>query len=132
MCSIQVIREAEVGWAGGAGCGRRNRVELTVPLAVNVEDVATPFTSVVAVVRLLPPVKVPLAPDDGAVKVTSTPLVGFPFVVTVALSGEAKAVLTVALCGVPPVAVMISETEEVLVRVKLAGVAIPGAVAVTV
>ena len=99
---------------------------------MKVGDVATPLPLVVACAVVDPPVKVPLAPFDGAVKVTSTPLVGFPLVVTVALRGKAKAVLTVALCGVPPVAVITSDTDEVLVRLKSAGVAIPGAVAVTV
>ena len=106
--------------------------EPTVPLAVNVGDVATPLLLVVACTVVDPPVNVPLAPMVGAVNVTTTPLVGFPFVVTVALRGEANEVLTVALCGVPPVAVMTYDDPAVLVREKLAGVEIPVAVAVTV
>jgi hypothetical protein len=75
-------------------------------LAVNVGEVATPFESVVAVAVFagaeLP--NVPLAPEDGAVKVTVTPLAGDPPEVTVATSGAANAVLTAALCGAPLVA----------------------------
>ncbi|HVM76126.1 MAG TPA: hypothetical protein VMT75_10815 [Candidatus Saccharimonadales bacterium] len=40
-------------------------------------DVATPLELVVAV--LTPPAKVPLAPDEGAVKVTTTLPTGFPY-----------------------------------------------------
>jgi hypothetical protein len=81
---------------------------------------------------LLPPANVPLAPEAGAVKVTTTPLVGDPPVVTVATKGEANAVLTTVLCGVPLVAVMVSTAAAVFVRVKSAGVETPGADAVTV
>jgi hypothetical protein len=42
--------------------------------AVNAAAVATPLASVVAV--LTPPANAPLAPDDGAVNVTTTPLTG--------------------------------------------------------
>jgi hypothetical protein len=49
---------------------------------------------------------VQLAPDDGAAKVTDTPLAGVPFVVTCATSAVANAVPTIALCGVPLVAVI--------------------------
>src|ERR1700722_7593852 len=52
----------------------------------------------------VPFVKVPLAPEPGAVKVTVAPLVGDPPVVTVATSGAANAVLTAVLCPVPLVA----------------------------
>jgi hypothetical protein len=48
----------------------------------------------------------PLAPVDGAVKVTETPIVGVPFVVTVATNGLVNAALTIALCPPPLVAVM--------------------------
>jgi hypothetical protein len=75
-----------------------------VVFAVNTGEVATPLALVVAV--LTPPANVPLAPVcAGAVKVTVTPLVGVPPVVTVACSGV-NAVLTATLCGVPPVAVI--------------------------
>src|SRR5260370_16196694 len=64
-----------------------------------------PEALVVAV--FTPPAKVPLAPLDGAVKVTVTPFTGLlKGSFTVACSCVANAVLTVALCGVPAVAVM--------------------------
>jgi hypothetical protein len=87
---------------------------------------------VVAIAVLLPPANVPLAPEAGAVKVTTTPLVGDPPVVTVATRGAAKAVLTTALCGVPLVAVMVSTAAAVFVRLKLAAVETPDAEAATV
>src|SRR5258708_25927629 len=76
-----------------------------VPLAVKIAAIATPCALVVAV--FTPPANVPLAPLVGAVKVTVTPLTGllkgsFP----VPCSCVTNAVLTVALCGVPAVAVM--------------------------
>jgi hypothetical protein len=71
---------------------------------VNAVEVATPFVPVVSVSVVVPLAKVPLAPDDGAVKVTVTPLVPEPPVVTVACNAVANAVLMVALCGVPAVA----------------------------
>jgi hypothetical protein len=85
----------------------------------------------VAIAVLLPPANVPLAPEAGAVKVTTTPLVGDPPVVTVATRGAAKAVLTTALCGVPLEAVMVSTAAAVFVRLKLAEVRRPAADAVT-
>lgn len=100
-------------------------------MAVKTAEVATPLAFVVAV--LTPPAKVPLAPLDGAVKVTVTPLTGFPpLSFTVATSGDANAALIVALCGVPLVAVMEAAGPAVFVREKLAGAATPEAVAVTV
>ena len=73
--------------------------------AVNAAEVAIPEALVVAVVRL--PANVPLAPVvGGAAKVTTTPETGLPpESFTVATSGEANAVLIVALCGVPQAAV---------------------------
>ena len=65
---------------------------------------AIPFASVVAV--FAPPAKVPLAPEAGAVKVTVTPLVGVPPVVTVATRGAANAEPAVAVCPDPLVATM--------------------------
>jgi hypothetical protein len=47
-------------------------------LAVNVEAVAIPLLSVVAVTEAVPPLKVPLAPLVGALKVTETLLTGLP------------------------------------------------------
>lgn len=78
-----------------------------VAFAVNVTE-ATPLALVVAVVEAVPPENVPLAPVPGAVNVTVAPLVGDPFVITVATSGFANAVLTVALCPDPLVAVMVT------------------------
>jgi hypothetical protein len=86
---------------------------------------------VVAVVT--PPAKVPLAPLDGAVNVTVTPLTGLlneSF--TVACSCVAKAVFTVALCGVPAVAAMLAAAPARLVSEKFAGVETPVTEAVTV
>jgi hypothetical protein len=53
---------------------------------VNTEEVTTPLELVVSVSVAVPLANVPLAPVAGAVKVTLTPLVGVPFVVTVAES----------------------------------------------
>lgn len=106
-----------------------------VALAVNAVDVAMPLEFVVSVsvsVVLLP--KSPLAPEAGAVKVTATPLVGDPLVVTVAESGRAKAVLSAALCPPPLVGVMVTVGGggvAVFVKAKLAGVVAPDVVAVT-
>jgi hypothetical protein len=73
-----------------------------------------------------------LAPLAGAANVTVTPLNGFPpESFTVAWSAVAKAVLTVALCGVPAVAVILAGAA-VFVRLKLAEVATPATLAVTV
>ena len=100
-------------------------------LAVRTAEVATPLALVVAV--LTPPAKVPLAPVAGALNVTTTPLTGLlPASFTVATSAAANAVLIVALCGVPLVAVMVAAAPALLVREKFAGVATPGTVAVTV
>jgi hypothetical protein len=100
-------------------------------LAVNAVAVATPLLLVVAVAVAKPP-NVPLAPLAGAVNVTTTPLTGLLLVsFTVAWSAVANAVLTVALCGVPAVAVMLAGVPAVLVRLKLAGVATPETLAVT-
>jgi hypothetical protein len=69
---------------------------------VKTADVATPLALVVAV--FTPPANEPVAPVAGTVKVTVTPLIGDPPVVTVATSGAANAAPTAALCGVPLVA----------------------------
>jgi hypothetical protein len=80
-------------------------------LAVTVGAVATPLLLVVAVaVAELP--NFPLAPLAGAVNVTTTPLTGLLLAsLTVACSAVVNAVFTVALCGVPPVAVMLDGVE---------------------
>jgi hypothetical protein len=102
-----------------------------VLLAVNTAEIATPLAFVVAV--FTPPANVPLAPLAGAVKVTSIP--GMPLLLasfTVACNVLAYAVLIVAFCGVPVVAVMLAGTTMLLVRVKLAHVARAGVNAATV
>jgi hypothetical protein len=100
---------------------------------VNVVEVATPLALVVSVSVVVPFANVPLAPDDGAVNVTTTPLTGFwPLSCTVAARGAANAVLIPALWGVPLVAVIEAAGPAVFVRLKLAAVDTPGTVAVTV
>jgi len=100
-------------------------------LAENTAEVATPLLSVVAV--FTPPANVPLAPLDGAVKVTVTPLTALPpLSLTVATRGAAKAVLMVALCGVPLVAAIEAAGPGLFVSEKFAGLATPATVAVTV
>ena len=65
---------------------------------------ATPLELVFAV--FTPPAKLPVAPVVGVANVTVTPLAGDPPLVTVATSGAPNAAPTVALCGVPLVAVI--------------------------
>src|SRR5579871_6230891 len=84
-----------------------------VALAVNAGAVAAPLTPVSTMTAVPEPPKAPLAPLPGAVKVTATPLTGFPpESFTVATNGLAKAVLIVALCGVPPVAVTLAGATD--------------------
>jgi hypothetical protein len=78
------------------------------------------------------PANAPLAPVVGAVKVTCTPIAGDDPFITVATNRAAKAVLIGALCGVPPVAVIVSVVVPVFVRLKLTGAGTPVAEAVTV
>jgi hypothetical protein len=94
---------------------------------VNTGEVATPLALVVAVVVfVLLSAKVPLAPLAGAVKVTTTPLTGCdPLSRTVATRGAENADSTVAVCGVPLVAVIVAGTAAALVRLKFAGVETP-------
>src|SRR5947207_1597638 len=100
-------------------------------LAVKVADVATPLPLVVAV--FTPPAKLPLAPVPGAVNVTVTlAKIGRASCRARATSGAANAVLIVALCGVPLVAVMLAAAPAVFVSEKSAGVATPATLAVTV
>jgi len=98
---------------------------------VNTGAVATPLALVDAVaVRppFAPPVNTPLAPLDGAVKVTTTPLSRFPLPsFTVACRFVGKAVLIAMLCGVPAVAVMEAAAPARFVRAKLAGPIAPAA-----
>jgi hypothetical protein len=73
----------------------------SVPLAVNAVEVTMPLASVGSVSEFVPFANVPLAPVDGAVKVTNAPLTGAPPIVTVATNGAANEVLTGVLCGAP-------------------------------
>jgi hypothetical protein len=98
-----------------------------VVFAVKTADVATPFEFVVAV--FTPPAKVPLAPFDGAVNVTTTPLTATPLAVTVAVRGDANAACITALCDEPLVTAIESPT---FVRLNPAGAAAPAVVAITV
>jgi hypothetical protein len=78
--------------------------------------VAIPLEFVIAV-AVAEPLKVPLAPLPGAVNVTVTPLTAFPpESFTVACRAVAKAVPSVAFCGVPALAVMLAAAPVVLVR----------------
>ena len=74
-----------------------------VLLAVNTGADATPDALVTAVAVLFEVLaNVPLAPVDGAVKVTVTPAIGLVAAsITLACNAVAKAVLTAVLCGVP-------------------------------
>ena len=101
-------------------------------LAVNAGAVACPLALVTAVaVDKLP--NFALAPLDGAVKVTVTPLTGLPpESFTVACNAVPNAALIAALCGVPAVAVMLDATAALLVKLKLAVEANPETLAVTV
>ncbi len=82
--------------------------------AVNTDAVAMPLESVRTVSVLVPlPEKVPLAPLEGAVKVTEAPLTGLLDASrTVACKLVVKAVPPVADCGVPAVALMLAGEEE--------------------
>jgi hypothetical protein len=92
--------------------------------------VATPWALVVAVFTA--PANVPLAPLVGAVNVTVTPLIGLlPVSFTMAWSWVANAVLIVALCGVPAVAVMLAGAPAKFVREKFAAAETPVTEAVT-
>ena len=78
---------------------------------------AWPLDPVTAVAEV---VKVPEAPLAGGVKVTVTPETGLPYwSVTVATSGLAKAVATVALWPLPEVAVTVWAAPARLVMEKL-------------
>src|SRR5207302_143916 len=82
-----------------------------------------PLPSVVPVMVVPLLLNVPLAPViAGAVKVTTTPETGLlPASRTVTTSALPKAVLMVALWGVPEVAAMLAGVPAVLVRLKEAG-----------
>ena len=98
--------------------------------AAKIAAVAIPCAFVVAV--FTPLANVPPAPLAGAAKVTVMPLTGLIVEsFAVACSCAANAVLTVALCGVPAVAVMLAGGPARFVKRKLAGVEDPTADAVT-
>jgi hypothetical protein len=79
-------------------------------LAVNAGAVATPLPFVTPL-DVDDPLNAPLAPVPGAVNVTVTPLTGLLFEsFTVACSAVPKFVPTVALCGVPAVALILDAT----------------------
>ena len=79
------------------------------------------------------PLKAAVAPADGAVNVTVTPLTGLLLAsFRVACSAVVNAVLTVALCGVPAVAVKLAEGAVVLESPKPALAETPAMLAVTV
>ena len=94
---------------------------------------ATPEALVATVMVAVALLKVPDAPDPGAVNVTLTPDTGLlPASLMVTARAFAKAVLMVADCGVVPAfAVMVEAVPAVLVREKLTEVR-PDAAAVTV
>lgn len=76
-------------------------------MAVNAGAEATPLALVVAVaVRppFVPPIKTPLAPLEGAVNVTVTPLTRFPPLSFTVACNVANAFVIDTLCGVPAVA----------------------------
>ena len=102
---------------------------------MNADAVATPLalvTAVTTVPLLVPPAKVPLAPLDGVVNVTVALLTGLPPAsVTLAWSAVAKAVLIVALCGVPAVAAMAAGGPAEFVKENDAFVPTPAVEAVT-
>jgi hypothetical protein len=101
-----------------------------VAFAVNAAEVAIPEGFVVAV--LTPPAKLPEAPLDGVVKVTIAPLTGLPpESLTVATRGLLKAVLMVALCELPPLALIEAAAPAMLVSAKPAVVDTPDTLAVT-
>jgi hypothetical protein len=80
----------------------------------------------------VPPANVPLAPVDGAVKVTVAPLTRFPpLSFTVACSAVGNAVVTGTLCGVPAVAAILAGGPARLVSENVAPIMTPVTVAVT-
>src|SRR6266436_846392 len=100
-------------------------------LAVKTAEVATPLALVIAV--FAPPANVPLAPVcAGAVNVTVTPETGSLLAsFTVACSAVVNAMLIVAVCVVPAVAVISAAGVAVLFSAKLAAVATPDTDAAT-
>jgi len=103
-----------------------------VVLAVSAGAVAMPL-ALVLTVAVSDPLNAALAPLDGVVKTTLAPLTGLPLAsFTVAWSAVPNVLLTTADCGVPALAVMLAAGPAVLVKLKLAAVASPAALAVRV
>ncbi len=101
-------------------------------MAVNEGAAAIPLPLVIAV-ALGEPLNVALAPVPGALNVTVTPLTGLLLAsFTNVCSPVPNAELTVPLCGVPAFAVTLAGGPGRFVKLKLAAVATPAAVAVTV
>ena len=93
--------------------------------------VANPPLTVCTVIVAVPFENVPLAPVDGAVKITDAPTIGLlELSVTLACSAVVNAEPIMALCEAPAVAVMLDAGPGLFVRLKLAGVK-PETVAVT-
>jgi hypothetical protein len=102
-----------------------------VVLAVKTGAVAMPCALVVAVLTF--PAKVPPAPLAGALNVTVAPATVLPYAsTTVAANCVAKAVFTVADCGVPAVAVIDAGAPALLVSANPGLVVRAFATAVTV
>ena len=88
-------------------------------LAEKMDEVATPEALVAMLKVVRPPEKVPLAPLPGAVKSTVAPETKLLLASrTVAVKGEAKGVLTVAVWPEPVVAVIEAAAPAVLVMAK--------------
>lgn len=144
LCGVPAVAVTEAGAPGlfvkanVAGVPTPETVAVTeydpaVVFAVNAGAVATPLAFVVAFTVERFPVKVPRAPVVGAVNVTVTPdMTLFDASRTVTCRFVEKTVLTCVDCGVPAVAVTLAGAPGVFVRLKLAPVDTPAAVAVIV
>ena len=83
---------------------------------MNAGAVATPLLFVVAVAVVTPPVNVPLGPVGGGENVTVKPGSGTPLAsLTTTWRAVENAVLTVALCPLPAVAVMLEGEPKFVV-----------------
>jgi hypothetical protein len=104
-----------------------------IEFAVKGDERATPLALTASVSEGVPFANVPLAPVAGAMNVTAAPGNGFESLSrTIAVRGSANILPTAAVCGVPPVAVIVAAVRTVFVRPKLAGVDAAVATAVTV
>src|SRR5208283_5880199 len=92
-----------------------------------------PLEFVVSVSVPVPFANAPLAPVAGAANVTVAPVTGYWLLsTTVATSGAPNAVLTLALCRDPLVAVIDAAGPDEFVRLKLVVAVTPATEAVTV